>query len=149
MHGPGGPVMLRAGIDARLWAFIPLSTLFAALVTAFLIAMIGIFAAPRSVLPAFVMIGVNAIWMAVVAWPATLPAALVVWSGANWLLRPRIAEELHVAMIAGGLAGAAGAAAFAVYMAEDAAPGLFVVILPGVVLGAVLAAAVVYRRTAA
>lgn len=144
--------MLLAGLDARLWAFIPLSTLFAVMGTVLLLTLPMAVTAPEAALPAFLVGSATGLWLAIRAWPVTLPLALVLWMTANWLLRSSGLEERQRATIAGGVAGLGGAMSFALWAGwrgVEGTPVILAVLIPAVVAGAVLAAFVVYRRTAA
>ncbi|NCO86166.1 MAG: hypothetical protein GW886_06020 [Rhodobacterales bacterium] len=133
------------GIDSRLIAFIPLSTIFAVGATALLLTLPAAIVAPLSAPKATFFLGLMGLFLAVGAWPITRPASRAVWVAAHWALRRTGGGEAQVVPIAAGLAGAAGAAAFtAAALPENAGPGILVLLIACVPAAAIYAARLIY-----
>jgi hypothetical protein len=134
----------RWGIDARLILFIPLSTGLAVCLTAVVLGLGAALHDPAAVLPAMVLFTVGGLWVAIHAWPMTIPLSLATWVAAFATLRSRMSER-QTAPIAGALASLPAAAALAFKAGQEVAFGI-VAILPGTVAGAVIAARAIYRK---
>ncbi len=134
----------RWGIDARLILFIPLSTALAVCLTAVLLSLGAAFHDPAAVLPGLFLFTFGGLWVAIYAWPMTIPLSLATWVAAFAALRRRMSER-QTAPIAGALASLPAAAALAFKTGHEVAFGILL-ILPGTVTGAVIAARALYRK---
>lgn len=136
----GQQSLRRMGIDARSALYAPLSTACAVAASAVLLSLPLIFAAPAALPLAFLFYLGTGLWLVVQAGPVTLPSSLVVRSVLYATVRQRGWGASKAALQAAAGAAVAVAAGFAARAARhDAGVGLFIVILPGVVLGAVMA----------
>lgn len=140
-------ILERWGIDARLILFVPLFTALAVCLTAVLLSLGAALYDPAAALPALYLLVFGGLWVAISAWPMTLPLSLAAWAAAFAMLRRRMTER-RLAPIAAALASLPAAAVLAFTVGEEVPFGLLA-ILPGTVAGAVIAARGLYRRAEA